>query len=221
MRSYNQYCALAKALDVVGDRWTLLIVRELIIQGPCRYTDLRNGLPGVATNLLADRLRDLEEVGIVRREEAPPPVASTLVHLTERGRALWPAIRELGRWGGPLLAEPGAGEDEEFRTHWLAVPTWLHLVDRRPKDKPIAIEVRSGQDAMVIETEGGEVRTRAGRAEAPDAVIISPPKPFLGLITGRLDLAQAEERGLRYEGDATALTRVLPDRAQSTSRRTA
>jgi DNA-binding HxlR family transcriptional regulator len=221
VRTYNQYCALAKALDVVGDRWTLLIARELIIQGPCRYTDLRNGLPGVATNLLADRLKELEQAGLVRREEAPPPVASTLFHLTERGKALWPAIRELGRWGGPLLAEPGAGEGEEFRTHWLAVPTWLHLVDRTPKEPPVAIEVRSGEDAMVIEAAAGEVRTRAGRADQPDGVITGPPKPFLGLITGRLDLAQAEERGLRYEGDVDALMRVLPDRIQPASRRIA
>ena len=73
MRTYGQYCSVAKALDVVGDRWTLLIVRELLLQGPCRYTDLKSGLPGIATNLLADRLRELERAGLVRREEAPPP----------------------------------------------------------------------------------------------------------------------------------------------------
>ena len=76
MRSYNQFCALAKALDAVGDRWSLLIVRELLLQGPCRYTDLLHGLPGIATNLLAERLRHLEEVGVLRREMAPPPVAT-------------------------------------------------------------------------------------------------------------------------------------------------
>src|SRR6185295_293446 len=87
MRSYKQYCALAKALDVVGDRWTLLIVRELLIRGRCRYTDLRNGLPGIATNLLADRLREMEQSGLVSREEAPPPIATTLFQLTPRGEA--------------------------------------------------------------------------------------------------------------------------------------
>ena len=76
MRSYGQYCSIAKALDVVGDRWTLLIVRELLIRGACRYTDLKDGLPGIATNLLADRLRELESAGLIRREEAPPPVAT-------------------------------------------------------------------------------------------------------------------------------------------------
>src|SRR5207245_1774744 len=82
MRSYGQFCGLAKSLDVIGDRWTLLIVRELLIRGPSRYTDLQYGLPGIATNLLAERLRDLEAEGIVTKEVAPPPVATTLFRLT-------------------------------------------------------------------------------------------------------------------------------------------
>src|SRR5213082_2257205 len=99
MRSYRQYCALARALDVVGDRWTLLIVRELLIRGPSRYTDLQYGLPGIATNLLADRLRELEAEGIVTKEDAPPPVATTLFRLTPRGEALDSVLTALGRWG--------------------------------------------------------------------------------------------------------------------------
>ena len=88
MRSYGQYCAVAKALDVVGDRWSLLIVRELLLREACRYTDLLEGLPGIATNLLADRLRELESAGVVCREGAPPPIAATLFRLTDRGREL-------------------------------------------------------------------------------------------------------------------------------------
>jgi DNA-binding HxlR family transcriptional regulator len=102
MRSYGQYCSIAKALDVVGDRWTFLIVRELLLRGACRYTDLRYGLPGIATNLLADRLRELESAGLVRREEAPPPVATTLFHLTEAGLQLDPVLRAIGLWGGQV-----------------------------------------------------------------------------------------------------------------------
>jgi DNA-binding HxlR family transcriptional regulator len=97
MRSYGQYCSVAKALDLVGERWTLLIVRELLARGPSRYTDLRSALPGIATNLLADRLRELESAGLVEREDAPPPVATTLFRLTGRGAALEPVITELGR----------------------------------------------------------------------------------------------------------------------------
>ena len=93
MRSYGQYCSIAKALDVVGDRWTLLIVRELLLQGPCRYTDLKNGLPGIATNLLSDRLRELEAAGLVsaartRRRPSPPPSFP----LTETGAELEPVL---------------------------------------------------------------------------------------------------------------------------------
>src|SRR5690349_25102414 len=105
MRSYGQYCSVAKALDVVGDRWTLLIVRELLLQGPCRYTDLRNGLPGIATNLLADRLNELEGAGLVRREEAAPPVATTLFRLTEAGAGP-AAARPAPRAGGVRVLTP-------------------------------------------------------------------------------------------------------------------
>ena len=94
MRSYGQYCAMAKALDLVGDRWTLLIVRELLLRGQCRYTDLRQGLPGIATNLLAERLRELEQAGVIRREAAPPPVATTVFRLTRRGEELAPVFVE-------------------------------------------------------------------------------------------------------------------------------
>src|SRR3954451_80427 len=115
MRSYRQYCALARALDVVGDRWTLLIVRELGLRGPARYTDLQHGLPGIATNLLADRLREMEEAGIVEREAAPPPIATTLFRLTERGEELAPILQALGRWGAELMGE--LGDDDQFRSH--------------------------------------------------------------------------------------------------------
>src|ERR1041384_6285143 len=104
MRSYNQFCAVAKSLDVVGERWTLLIVRELLLRGPSRYTDLRNGLPGIATNLLADRLQELERAGVAAREDPPPLTATTLFSLPPRGRELASVVRELGRWGLPLMA---------------------------------------------------------------------------------------------------------------------
>src|SRR6478752_764338 len=116
MKQYGQFCPIAKALDVVGDRWTLLIVRELAVR-PCRYTDLRDGLPGIATNLLADRLKSLEAVGVISAESAPPPVATTLYRLTERGEALLPALHELVVWGAPLLAKADA--TDEVRPHWL------------------------------------------------------------------------------------------------------
>ena len=97
---------MAKALDVVGDRWTLLIIRELLLQGPCRYTDLKRGLPGIATNLLADRLPELEWAGLIWREEAAPPVATALFDLTDAGKELEPVLNALGGWGVRYMAQP-------------------------------------------------------------------------------------------------------------------
>ena len=183
MRSYQQYCAVAKALDVVGDRWVLLIVRELMTSGPSRYTDLLKGLPGIATNLLAERLKEMEASGIIRREEAPPPIATTLFHLTERGKALHPVLEELGRWGAPLMGVPQPSN--VFRSHWLVFPFDAYLADKTPKEPPITIEVRTGDEPMVIETVDGRVVSRRGTGERPDAVLTGRPGLILGLFARR------------------------------------
>jgi len=206
MRSYGQYCSVAKALDVVGDRWTLLIARELLLQGPCRYTDLKNGLPGIATNLLSDRLRELEATGLVRREEAPPPVATTLFHLTEAGARLEPVLDALGGWGIRYMTPPSDGD--EFRSHWLSFPVSLFLHDAAPDGSPLSIELRTGDRPVVIEVSGGEVRTRLGTAASPDLVLDGPPRVILGLLSAHLDAAEAQERGLTITGDPAILRRL-------------
>ncbi|MBO0683058.1 MAG: transcriptional regulator [Candidatus Dormibacteraeota bacterium] len=207
MRSYGRYCACAKALDLVGDRWTLLIVMELMILGPCRYTDLQQGLGGrVATNLLADRLREMEEAGIVRRETARPPVATSLFVLTERGHELMPVLRELGRWGAPLLAEAPA--DDEFRTHWLAIPLGEYLTDRSPELPPVTLELRTGDEPVVLETVEGRVRVRPGRLEHPDTVLSGPYRLIFRLLMGRMALEEALAAGVRCEGDPEVVRRV-------------
>ena len=208
MRSYGQYCGLAKALDVVGDRWTLLIVRELLLRGDCRYTDLKNGLPGIATNLLADRLRELEHAGLLAREEAPPPVATALFRLTRRGRELEPALLQLGLWGAPLLAHPD--ENDAFCTHWLALPLQHLLVDQAPHRPPVAIEVRTGDEPVTLETIGGKICLRRRLEKNPDAVLAGPPHLVLGVLTGKLPLADARSAGLLYEGEPAILRRIQP-----------
>ena len=209
MRSYGQYCGLAKALDVIGDRWSLLIVRELLLRDACRYTDLREGLPGIATNLLADRLRQLESAGVVEREEAPPPVATTLFRLTERGRDLRPAVHALGHWGGPLLGEDFGGD--HFQSHWLALPMEIGLGDRQRGGPPMAIEVRAGDQTLTVEIVDGTVRSRAGSAEHADAVLTGSPRLVLAVLTGWLDVEQARELGLELSGEPDALRRLLPE----------
>ena len=208
MRSYRQYCSVAKALDVVGDRWTLLIVRELLLKGPSRYTDIRAGLPGIATNLLADRLRELEQAGIVEREEAPPPVATTLFRLTPRGEELEPALTALGRWGIPLMRE--TSPEETFKSRWMRLPVELFLTDRRPEEPAIAIQVNTGDEPMVIEAGAGEVHLHPGTSKDPDATLTGEPRPLLGLLSGNLTLGQARRQGVQYRGDPATLARVLP-----------
>jgi DNA-binding HxlR family transcriptional regulator len=217
MRSYDEYCALAKSLDVVGDRWTLLIVRELELRGACRYTDLRNGLPGIATNLLADRLRELEHAGVVAREDAPPPVATALFRLTPRGAQLRPVLESLVRWGMPFMTEDMAGD--AVRSHWLAWAIELMLTDRRPDAAPVTVELRTGDQPILLETRDGKVVARPGPAgdagdgdgDGADATITGEPRPVMGLLLGILGVRDAEAVGVTYVGDPTILDRLGSD----------
>jgi DNA-binding HxlR family transcriptional regulator len=208
MRSYGQYCSVAKALDVIGDRWTLLIVRELLIRGACRYTDLKNGLPGIATNLLAERIRELEAAGLVRREEAPPPIATTLVQLTEAGAELEPVLKALGWWGVRYMSTPP--DTDEFRSQWFAYPVEFFLRDRDPAAPPASIELRTDADPAVIEVSDGAVRVRVGSVLAPDLVLSGRPLLINALLTGQLSVAEVAALGLEISGDARVLDRVLP-----------
>src|SRR6266568_2540211 len=181
MRSYGQYCSIAKALDVVGDRWNLLIIRELLIRGACRYTDLKNGLPGIAT---------------------------TLFHLTEAGAELQPVLDAIGRWGVRYMIEPAEGD--EFRGHWFAFPASFFLRDRNPGGPPVSIELRTASSPVVIEVSAGSATTRLGTAAAPDLVLRGEPQLILALFSGKLTAAQVTDQGLEISGDASVLRRVLP-----------
>lgn len=210
MRTYRQYCAVAKALDVIGDRWTLLTVRELLLRGPSRYTDLRNGLPGIATNLLAERLRDLEAAGIVAREEAPPPVATTLFSLTPRGEQLAPVLHELLHWGMPLMEE-GPAEGDVFRGQWMTWGAEMALTDREPEAPPVTVQVLADEEPSYVEVGGGAVHVTPGRVSDPAAVVRGPVHPILGLLTGHIDLAAAAAMGVELDGELGAVERMLPD----------
>ena len=206
MRSYDEYCSIAKSLDVVGDRWTLLLVRELAERGPSRYTDLRNGLPGIATNLLAERLRELERADVIAREEAPPPIATTLFRLTERGEQLQPVLDGLTRWGLPLMLDQKP--NDAVRSHWLASALGLMLRAPWPEDEPVTLELRIEDQPFVLELRDGAVQTRLGSAESPDATVTGPAKGVMGLVLGLVEPRAAKESGLTYEGDPAALERI-------------
>lgn len=209
MRSYRQYCSMARALDVVGDRWTLLIVRELLTQGPCRFSDLRRGLPGIASNLLAERLREMEAAALIARHDEPPPVAATLISLTDRGQDLRGLVGELTRWGAPLMAAPAA--DDEFRMHWFALPL-RHLCQDGTPDQPAGV-VRLGKphDGCDIIAEHGQVDVRpCSTRRRPDVTITAPPQVLVALFTGQMSVRTARAGGLTVDGSLDALTRVLP-----------
>jgi DNA-binding HxlR family transcriptional regulator len=205
MRSYDEYCAIAKSLDVVGDRWTLLIVRELALRGPCRYTDLRHGLPGIATNLLADRIRDLESAGVIAREEAPPPIATTLFRLTPRGEELRPVLEHLTHWGLPLMIDQKPGD--AVRSHWLASALEQMLIDRQPDGTALTLELRTGDQPIVLEARDGVIHTRLGPADNPDVTLTGEPRPIMGLLLGLIELSVAKDSGIAYEGDPAILDR--------------
>jgi DNA-binding HxlR family transcriptional regulator len=210
MRSYNQFCAVAKSLDVVGERWTLLIVRELLLRGPSRYTDLRNGLPGIATNLLADRLQELEKAGVVAREDAPPPIATTLFSLTKRGRELASVVRELGRWGLPLMGIQSP--NDVFESHWLTLPVSLFLQDRDPEADPVTIELDTGDESLFLRVGGGDIEVLYRYHGEVAVTVTGEPPRVLELLSGNTSISQARRHGVRIKGSAEALTRVLPAR---------
>jgi DNA-binding HxlR family transcriptional regulator len=208
MRTYGQHCVIAKALDVVGDRWTLLIVRELLLQGPCRFTDLRHGLPGIATNLLSARIKELEEAGLIYREAAPPPVATTLFHLTDDGRELEPVLEALGVWGVRYIA--AQSPEEVFRAHWLTYPLRWFLHDNQPSAGAQTIQLVADDEPVALTVDHGTITPRVGLAQKPDVTLVGGPDQILGLLTGMMDAASAKEAGLAVSGNTRVLTRVRP-----------
>ena len=200
MRSYDQYCGVARALDIVGDRWTLLIVRELLLR-PCRYGELQDGLPGVATNLLAERLRHLEECAVVARDE------QGRYELTPWGRRLATPVRELVRWAAPLMTERQSGDS--FRSRWLEIPLDLMFGGFDANRPDLEVEVRAeGEEAVTVVSRGGEVRSHLGPANSPDVVVTGPADRIIGLLSGRLDEEAAVDEGVSILGDLGPLTRL-------------
>jgi DNA-binding HxlR family transcriptional regulator len=185
---------MAHALDLVGERWALLIVRELI-HGPKRYTDLAEHLPGIGTNILAARLRSLEEFGVITKRTLPPPAASKVYELTEYGLGLKTVLRELALWGARSLGPPSP--DEDLYPGWLANALEL-WASRAPHG---SLEFRVGDEVAAIVD--GEVRS--GSVEEPDALVTGEPSDFFHLlIDGRLD-------GVEIEGDRDLLERLVRD----------
>jgi DNA-binding HxlR family transcriptional regulator/putative sterol carrier protein len=207
-RSYDQYCVVARALDVIGERWTLLVVRELLI-GPKRFTDLLEGLPGIATNLLSARLKHMETGGLIRRRRLPPPAASTVYELTELGRGLEPVLGSLARWSMPLIKEPPA-PDEFLRPGWFLLGMRLTFNREGARGVHETYEFRLGEEVFHAVVDDGRMDLQPGHAEHPDLVVTTDPKTFVEIGFGFLDPAQAVSDGLTHvEGDPDAAQHAL------------
>jgi DNA-binding HxlR family transcriptional regulator len=206
MRTYCDGCAAAHALDLVGERWALLVVRELLL-GPKRFTDLRAGLPGVSPNVLAQRLRELEGVGVVRRRRLPPPAASKVYELTEWGAELEPVIVRLGRWGARSPSKP--------RDAVLGVDSLI--LSFRTMFDPLAAgslkatyELRLGEDVFRAVVDEGRFEIVRGYPERPDANIETDAGTLAALVYGDRELAEALRSGdMKIEGDESAVARFL------------
>lgn len=209
-RSYNQYCPIAHALDLVGDRWVLLVVRDLML-GPRRFGDLQSGLPGVATNVLADRLKKLEGSGVVARRRLPPPAGSAVYELTERGRGLQEALLALVKWGGETLGEPRPGQHVSEESVMLAL--WAVFEPLAAPGVREAYEVRFGEASFEgvfgVGLYDGAVRVSRGAPENPDAVARARIAALFALSSGQESLREVVDRGaFRFEGDAAIVERL-------------
>jgi len=213
VKSYHHYCSVARALDVVGDRWVLLIVRELLALGPSRYSDLKRGLPGIASNLLAERLRTMEADGLVERRQAPPPIGSGIYQLTDRGRALEVVLRELARWGVPAM-RTGPGVDDAVQPQWPALFAGLTLGENVDTEADVAIDTGSASVRVVLRRDGFEI-VREGQAD-PDVTLSGAAVLVGGVLAGQLGVTEAADLGLTIEGDRALLTSLVTGQPRPT-----
>ena len=217
-RNYGQHCALARALDVVGSRWTLLVIRELL-PGPRRFKDLLGSLPGMGTNVLTDRLRGLEQDGLVERRTLPPPAGSTVYELTEEGRRLEGAMFELARWAFPRMHE--RRDSDQLNARWAMLAMKAGYSQEAAEGADGVYEFRVDDELFTIEVRDGEVQLFDGPAREPDAVITTDTETLyaLGTDPDGLERALADGR-LRSEGDPEALAHCtaifLPARTPAT-----
>jgi DNA-binding HxlR family transcriptional regulator len=214
MKQYGQACAIARALDIVGERWNLLIVRELTL-GPRRYRDLAAGLPGIPSNVLAARLKDLQAAGVITRHTLPAPTDVTVYELTDAGRALQPALHELLHWGLRYAPEPSQDA--------AAQPGWGLLgAAGRPAALPAGqtCELRVGPEVFYLGSDAGTLTVRRGPAPDGDAVVTMPADTLYSLLTGQTTVTDAVrhstvdgDTGIAYralEPLAAALTKPAP-----------
>lgn len=206
MRSYLDLCGIARALDAVGERWALLVIRELMF-GPKRFADLHRGLPGMSQNVLTQRLRELEQSGVLTRRHALPPVSGQVYELTEAGKALEPVLLALGRWGSPRPAAPGSASELSPDALVVALRTTFDPITA--EGLTAAVQLRFPRDAFHVAVAGGNLDAHRGEADA-DAVLTSTVRSTQDLLFDRRDLREAMHAGdAHVQGDTALLRRFL------------
>ncbi|MEU7891892.1 winged helix-turn-helix transcriptional regulator [Nonomuraea sp. NPDC049152] len=207
MRTYQDPCGVARALDLVGDRWALLVVRELML-GPKRFTDLHRDLPGSSQNVLSQRLRELEEAGVVRRRKLPPPAVVWVYELTEWGLGLEPVLLHLGRWGSqaPITTTNRLGV-----TSLVLALKAMYLPGFEG-----SFELRMGDEVFAVKTSSTDISVGRGPAARPDAVLKGEAAALASVLLQGANVRQAVAAGgLEIEGDEAAVTRLVGHLATS------
>ena len=205
---YKQYCGLAYALDVVGERWTLLIVRELCA-GPRRFKDLIEGLPGISTNLLADRLKRLEGQGLLKRRVLPPPAGSTVYELTPLGQALENTLLELGKWGSQFVPPSTKGATVlRVGSYALTLKTFFRPELAQGVNVTYALHIDG--EFLQVQIQDGEIHVQQSETRPADARFYTDIASYLGLLMGQIPPDGAVTEGIvRVQGDPDALRRFL------------
>jgi len=206
-RTYGDACRFAHALDLVGERWALLVVRELLL-GPKRFTDLRAGLPHASPNILAERLRGLEEGAVVRKRKLPPPAGSSVYELTEWGRELEPIVTKLGAWGARSPIPP---EHRAIGVDSIVLALGSLFDPEAAGDLRASYELRVGGDSFRVDVAGGEVHLARDAVDAPEARLRVPdPATMAAVLTGQMAVDEAIASGaLEIEGSKQAAKRFL------------
>jgi DNA-binding HxlR family transcriptional regulator len=206
-KRFDQYCPVAHAIHLVGERWALLIVRELL-HGPKRYTDLHDGLPGIGTNILAARLRDLEAHGIVSKRKLPAPAASTVYELTEYGAELEEVVYALARWGARTLGPPGP--DDELYPEWGVNACSALFSPEAARGLTETYVLRVNGDVFSVRLRNGSMHASTGAVPDADVDVTLDMATFFRLTGGEVTPDDAEEQGLvAVEGDREALRRCF------------
>ncbi|MEV1011641.1 helix-turn-helix domain-containing protein [Streptomyces sp. NPDC049881] len=205
-REYGQFCGLARAMEMVGERWAMLVVRDLL-NGPRRYTDLRRGLPAIPTNILSSRLKQLEEAGLATRRALPHPERAVVYELTDYGRDLEPALVALGRWGARTMTEPRPGE--AITAEAVAMSFRTAFRPEAARGATIGFEVRMGDFTLRLQITDGALTVGLGEHPAPDLVVERlSGHPVRELMSGTRTPADVRAEGtLRTQGDPALLDR--------------